>query len=187
MSYELIKYPEIDPEGTAQERLWQSVLMDFPYYAGLSINQSAFVQASRAGSFAAGHLAKGGSQQQAYVNRWIFAGFTPYMYWAVREGIERAAKCARQRCKDADDLLRLEERMHWLGVLSPNPRAGMVRNRLEKSDSGEWTLKEEKYPDYIVQLVPESWADFPSRLQFARPSAALQQYIYGNPDEGLLN
>ena len=117
MSYEFIKYPEAEPEGTAQERLWQSVLMDFPYYAGASSNQSAFVQASRAGSFAAGHLAKGSTEQQAYVSRWIFAGFTPYMYWALRKGIKSAAEHAPQLCKDADDLLRLEERMHWLGVL----------------------------------------------------------------------
>lgn len=187
MSYEFIKYPEVEPEGTAQERLWQSVLMDFPYYAGASSNQSAFVQASRAGSFAAGHLAKGSTELQAYVSRWIFAGFTPYMYWALCGGIKSAAEHARQLCKDADDLLRLEERMHWLGVLSPNPRAGQLYNRAEKTDSGEWTIREEQYPDYIGQLVPEAWAEFPGKLQFARPSAALQQYIYGNREEGSLN
>ncbi|GAA1406637.1 hypothetical protein AUR04nite_05540 [Glutamicibacter uratoxydans] len=180
MSYEIINCPEVEPEGAPLERLWQSVLMDYPYYEGVSIAQSAFVQAARAQSFAAGHLGKESAEHQSYVSRWIAAGFTPELYLAVSQSVRSAAEWARKRCKDADDLLRLEERMHWLGVLSPNPRAGKKYSRFDRDAAGKPRLIEEQYPDFIVQLVPEAWADFPRRLQFHRPSAALQRHIYGD-------
>ncbi len=179
-----IEYSVENPEGSQQERLWRSVLMDYPYFGGSAALQNAFVRAKQAEGFARGTLAKGALIEN-YISRWILVGFTPELYWAVNKGIKEASSHARLLCKDPEDLLRLEERMHWLGVCAPNPNAGQIYLAVERFDeeTGQPIGTERKRPDYIVQLLPEAWIDFPCRLQFARPSTALQQFIYGSPEE----
>lgn len=180
-----IEYSVENPEGSQQERLWRSVLMDYPYYEGSRTLQSAFVRAGMAEGFARGRLTKGALIEN-YISRWILAGFSPELYWVVSSGIQNAAIHARRRCQDPEDLLRMEDRMHLLGVYAPNPKAGQSYLAVEKFDekTGEPIGKLHQHPDYIVQLVPEAWAGFPQRLQFARPSVALQQFIYGDVREG---
>ncbi|MFR0637336.1 hypothetical protein RF641_05095 [Arthrobacter sp. LS16] len=71
------------PEGTLQERLWNSVVMDYPFFGERPVEQSAYRQATRSGEFASGKLSETPEHLQNYILRWIAAGFTPELYWAV--------------------------------------------------------------------------------------------------------
>lgn len=176
------------PEGTLQERLWNSVVMDYPFFGGRPVEQSAYRQATRIGEFASGKLSETPEHLQNYILRWIAAGFTPELYWAVSSGIREAAAHARRRCKSPEDLLRLEDRMRRLGILAPNPRAGQLYKELQRDERGGAVLVDRCYPAHVVQLEPEEWAEFPQRLLFNRPSTALQQFVYGDPlHQGITN
>lgn len=173
------------PEGTSVERAWRSVLLDFPYFSGSSRLQSGGFRAWEAEKHRFGGRALGLACFDDYIARWVCAGFTPEMYWAVHQGLGAAVRRARQRCADQADRDRLGARLGLLGIEAPNPRAGQSFLFATGRDPETRNLMAEErlHPLHIVQLVPEAWAGFPLTLQTERPSNALVRFICG-PDEG---
>ena len=181
MSQEQREYSIENPEGTVQQRLWQSVIMDYPYTGKAQISQSPFVQAFRAQGFReGGWTIKNESRIQDYITRWVLAGFTPELYWLVSAGIKEAVQYIRACWKDPEFLEQFELRLQELGINYPNPKAGQYYRFTQRNpETKELETTLEPYPEYVVQLVPEAWAEFPQYLQFERPSVALEKFIRG--------
>ncbi|GGL78183.1 hypothetical protein [Glutamicibacter protophormiae] len=177
------KYSVDRLEGTVLERMWRSVIMSYPNFGGQKQFQSAGYQAYEASKFAAGLLGNNFDHVDEYIARWIAAGFTPELYWALNESLGEAVKSARRRCVGTAGEHVLEQRLRRLGVLAPNPRRGQSYIELQKAESvgGVFKRIERRYPEHIVQLVPEEWEAFPPLMLFARPSVALAQFISAAP------
>ncbi|MFJ2618459.1 hypothetical protein [Glutamicibacter sp. NPDC087344] len=174
-----------NPEGTNLERLWQGVVLEFPFYGGNDFEQRAMHKVLSSRRLASGRLNDLSDHMRSYIARWIAVGFTPELYWAVSSSVLEATESARRCSKGPEDSSRLEDRLHRLGILAPNPRAGKYYKRLMHSD-GPPTLKDFvdcQYPDHVVQLEPEEWADFPRYMLFGTPSAAVREFIYGDPGQ----
>lgn len=173
------------PEGTSNERAWRSVLLDFPYGHGSIALLSGSFLAFEAEKHRAGVMALNLECFSEYIARWVLAGFTPEMYWAVNRSLSSAVTHAQSRCTDEQDRDRLGERLAQLGIEAPNPKAGRRYLSVTGTDpaTGRMITEERLHPLHIVQLVPEAWSGFPSKLQFQRPSVALGHFIY-RADEG---
>ncbi|PJJ45134.1 hypothetical protein ATK23_2389 [Glutamicibacter mysorens] len=176
------EYTPENPQGTDSERKWHSVLLAYPFHAGSRTLQSGGFLAFEAEKQRKGLLCLNHPHVHEYVARWIAAGFTPELYWAVSAGLKAALEHARELCRNFEDQDRLEQRLELLGIKAKNPQAGQTYLRVtgKDPDTGRSIMEERAHPEHIVQLVPEAWAEFPRLLCFERPSVALSKYIRGN-------
>lgn len=176
------EYTTGNPQGTDSERKWHSVLLDYPFHAGSSTLQSGGFLAFEAVKQRGGLLGLNLPHVHEYVARWIAAGFTPELYWAVNAGLKAALDHVRRLCRNVGDQERLGRRLELLGITAKNPQAGQRYLRVTGKDpiTGRSIMEERTRPEHIVQLVPEAWAEFPRLLGFERPSVALSKYIRGN-------
>ena len=176
------EYTTGNPQGTDSERKWHSVLLDYPFHAGSSTLQSGGFLAFEAEKQRGGLLCLNLPHIHEYVARWIAAGFTPEVYWAVNAGLKAALDHARRLCRNVGDQELLGRRLELLGITAKNPQAGQRYLRVTGKDpiTGRSIMEERTRPEHIVQLVPEAWAEFPRLLGFERPSVALSKYIRGN-------
>ncbi len=96
-----------NPEGTDLERLWQGVVLEFPFYAGNEFEQRALHKVFRNQKFASCRLNNMSDHMSSYIARWIAVGFTPELYWAVSSSVLEATEAARRCSNGPEDSRRL--------------------------------------------------------------------------------